>query len=57
MFSSLCRGGGGGYTVIFLVALCISLILDSMLDSMLLNPVLPLLAVSRRKSDVLQLDR
>ena len=54
MFSNLCRGG---YTVIFLVPLCISLILNSMLDLMLLNPVLPLLAVSRRKSDVLQLDR
>ena len=56
MFSDLCRGGGG-YAVIFLVPLCISLILNSMLDLMLLNPVLPLLAVPRRKSDVLQLDR
>ena len=37
--------------------LCISLILNYVLDLMLLNPVLPLLAVSRRKSDVLQLVR
>ena len=46
---SSCRGGGGFAAIWLSTFLC--------LDLMLRTPLLPLLAVSRRKSDVLQSDR
>ena len=51
------------YDLCWMVALvggglcCYLIVHISMLDLMLRNPLLPLLAVSRRKSDVLQFDR